>query len=282
MTMTATLSIGDFSRATQMSVKMLRHYHQIGLLEPVDVDPHTNYRRYTADQIPTAQVIRRFRELQMPLERIRDVLVAPDPAARNALIASHLDTLQDTLTQTQAAVASLRNLLDGGPADESLAVTHRSVEATPAAAITETVQIAGLGLWLRGALAELRANLIGQDVLVTGPAGGIYDDDLFANEHGQATIFIPYIGEIQPIGRVHPTVIPGAELATVTHHGPVDGLDLAYGALAAHIARHELGVVGPIREYYTVADTDTPDSAAWRTEIGLPIFSTGLSGIITP
>ena len=74
---------------------------------------------------------------------------------------------------------------------------------------------------------------------------------------------------------MRPTVIPAAELASVTHHGPVDEIDLAYGALAAHVARHELGVAGPIREYYTVADTDTPDSSAWRTEIGLPIFSTG-------
>ena len=42
----ALLAIGDFSRATHMSVKMLRHYHQIGLLEPVDVDRATGYRRY--------------------------------------------------------------------------------------------------------------------------------------------------------------------------------------------------------------------------------------------
>ena len=83
---TADLSIGDFSRATLMSVKMLRHYHQIGLLQPAAVDPDTGYRSYTADQIPTAQVIRRFRDLQMPLERIRDVLAAPDPATRTALI----------------------------------------------------------------------------------------------------------------------------------------------------------------------------------------------------
>jgi len=273
--MTATLSIGDFSRATHMSVKMLRHYHQIGLLAPADIDPDTNYRRYTADQIPTAQVIRRFRELQMPLERIRDVLLAPDSVTRNALIASHLDTLQDSLTQTQAAVASLRNLLEGGPTGQSLSVTYRTVESTPAAAISENVEIKGLGLWLRGALGELRATLTAQDVLIAGPAGGIYDDDLFANERGQATVFIPYIGEIHGVGRVHPTVIPAAELASVTHHGTVDGLDLAYGALAEHIARHELGVTGPIREYYTVADTDTADSSAWRTEIGLPIFNTG-------
>ncbi|HEY2650553.1 MAG TPA: MerR family transcriptional regulator [Solirubrobacteraceae bacterium] len=271
----ATLSIGDFSRATQMSVKMLRHYHQIGLLEPADIDPDTSYRRYTADQIPAAQVIRRFRSLEMPLGQIREVLAAPDPATRNALIASHLDALQASLTQTQTVVASLRNLLDGPPEDRSMPVTHRTVEATAAAAITEPVAIAELELWVRGALGELRAALTAQDLLVAAPAAGIYDDDLFAHEHGQATVFIPYVGELEAIGRVQPTVIPAAELATVTHHGPLSGIDLAYGALAAYVARHELGIDGPIREYYTVADTDTPNSSAWRTEIGLPIFSTG-------
>jgi DNA-binding transcriptional MerR regulator len=33
----ALVAIGDFSRAIHMSVKMLRHYRQIGLLEPVEV-----------------------------------------------------------------------------------------------------------------------------------------------------------------------------------------------------------------------------------------------------
>jgi DNA-binding transcriptional MerR regulator len=271
----AAISIGDFSRATLMSVKMLRHYHQIGLLQPAAVDPDTGYRSYTAEQIPTAQVIRRFRELQMPLERIRDVLAAPDPRTRTALIASHLDALQASLAETQAAVASLRNLLDGAPEDQTLAVTYRNVEATPAASISETVEIASLGLWLRGALGELRATLTAQDVLMAGPAGGIYDCDLYANERGQATVFIPSVGELRAVGRVKSTVIPAAELALVTHHGSVEGLDLAYGALAAHVARHEIGVDGPMREYYTVSDTDTPDRSAWRTEVGWPVFSTG-------
>jgi hypothetical protein len=113
----------------------------------------------------------------MPLERIRDVLAAPDPATGNALIASHLDALQDSLAQTQSAVASLRNLLDGGPEDQALPVTHKNVEATPAASIGDTVEFEGLGVWLRGALGELRATLTAQDVLVAGNAGGIYDDD---------------------------------------------------------------------------------------------------------
>jgi DNA-binding transcriptional MerR regulator len=56
----ALVAIADFSRATHMSVKMLRHYHQIGLLEPVEVDRCTGYRRYSTDPISTVQIIRRI------------------------------------------------------------------------------------------------------------------------------------------------------------------------------------------------------------------------------
>ena len=40
---------------------------------------------------------------------------------------------------------------------------------------------------------------------------------------------------------------------------------------------HALQVDGPIREYYLVGRHDTPDESAWRTEIGWPIFSTGVA-----
>ena len=78
--MRSSLAIGDFSRATHLSVKTLRHYHRIGLLEPADVDQQTGYRRYATDQIPAAQVIRRFRRLDMPLDEIQAVLAAPEDA----------------------------------------------------------------------------------------------------------------------------------------------------------------------------------------------------------
>ena len=109
--MRASLAIGDFSRATHLSVKTLRHYHRIGLLEPAEVDPFSGHRRYRADQVPTAQIIRRFRSLDMPLQEVRAVISAPDVATRNDLIAGHLSRLEATLAETQQAAASLRSLL---------------------------------------------------------------------------------------------------------------------------------------------------------------------------
>ena len=114
MSSPALLAIGDFSRATQLSVKMLRHSHQIGLLEPVDVDRATGYRRYSTDQIPTAQIIRRFRTLEMPLDEIRTVMSTNDIRQRNDLINAHLTRLETQLAQTTRAVESLRELLEPG------------------------------------------------------------------------------------------------------------------------------------------------------------------------
>ena len=92
---------------------MLRHYHELGLLEPVDVDADSGYRRYAPEQIVTAQVIRRFRDLDMPLEDIRAVLDASDVETRNRVIANHLGRLETNLARTETAARELRDLLDG-------------------------------------------------------------------------------------------------------------------------------------------------------------------------
>ena len=75
--MKSVLPIGDFSRATHLSVKMLRHYHELGLLEPAEVDAGSGYRRYAAEQIVTAQIIRRFRDLEMLREDIHPPAFLP-------------------------------------------------------------------------------------------------------------------------------------------------------------------------------------------------------------
>jgi len=272
--MASSLPIGDFSRATHMSIKALRHYHRVGLLEPADVDQFTGHRRYTTHQIPTAQVIRRFRELDMPIDEIKSILAAPDAGARNELIAAHLSRLEDSLTRTQNAVAALRDLLDH-PQDAARAnISHRSVPATGAAAITAVVDNDELGPWYHGALGELHATVTAQALTASGAPGGIYAEDLFSHERGQATVFIPCAGTVRPVGRVEALTIPPAELAVIVHNGPHDNIDRAYGALATHVTQHALTVEGPIREYYLSGHLDTPDKPAWRTEIGWPIFQT--------
>lgn len=270
--MQTVVSIGDFSRMTHLSIKTLRHYHQVGLLTPAEVNPDTSYRYYTADQVPTAQVIRRFRDLGMPVDEVKAVLAAPDPAARGALITAHLDRLEGQLAQTQAAVASLRDLLQQPEAP--ITIEHRSAPATLALAISETISVSDLGPWWTGALAELGAVLRGQRITAAGPPGGLYDTGLFADERGGATVFIPVTAPAPDRGRVRTVTIPAAELAVATHRGPHGDADRTYGALGRYVTGHAISVDGPVRESYLVAIGDTADESKWVTEIGWPVFRT--------
>jgi DNA-binding transcriptional MerR regulator/effector-binding domain-containing protein len=268
--MRARVTIGDFSRASHLSVKTLRHYHEVGLLEPSEIDPGNGYRYYAEDQIPVAQVIRRLRGLQMPVAEVKSVLAAPDSEARNRLIVAHLDRLETDLAQTRAAVAELRGLLELPTTPR--AVVHRTVPPTSAIAIQERVDRDDVLAWWHGALGELGAIIRANSLRTAGPAGGMYASEIFQHGRGDATVFIPIDGTARAIGRVAPLLVPPAELAIVLHRGSLADVDLAYGQLGAHVMRHEISVEGPLREGYLVGFLETDDPDQWETEIGWPIF----------
>jgi DNA-binding transcriptional MerR regulator len=270
--MGTSLTIGDFSRMTHLSVKTLRHYHQVGLLEPTDINPESGYRYYDTDQVPTAQVIRRFRDLAMPVEQVKAVLSAPNLPARNALIASHLDRLESQLDQTQSAVASLRSLLEHP--DAPIRVEHRATPALSTIAIGATITQDELGSWWSEAFGELQRFMDQEGIRATGPKGGLYRNELFLHENGEAVVYVPVEEPVVPHGRVESRVIPAAELAIATHDGPHGDIDLTYGALGTYVAEHALAVEGPVRETYLVSEFDAADATGWRTEIGWPIFRT--------
>ena len=255
---------------THLSVKTLRHYHQVGLLEPAEVNPGTGYRYYLTDQIPTAQVIRRLRDLDMPVPEVKEVLSASDTSVRNALIAGHLDRLEDKLSKTHSAVESLRNLLQHS--GEVPGVEHRTVPAMPSVGIQQMIDREDALSWWQGALGELRATVGAQGLHVTGPSGGLYGSELFQHGRGEATVFIPVDGAACSIGRVTPFIVPTVELAVLTHYGSPTDFDITYGQLGAYATAHEISIEGPLREYYLVGAGQTTNSEEWMTEIGWPIF----------
>ncbi len=87
------LAIGRFADITGLSVHTLRHYDDVGLLAPAEVDASSGYRRYSRNQIALARLIKALRRVELPVEDVRAVLADPDsPHATNTLI-RHRDRL---------------------------------------------------------------------------------------------------------------------------------------------------------------------------------------------
>ena len=68
------LKIGEFSRLSQVTIKTLHHYDELGLLKPVHIDPITNYRFYDVEQLPRIHRIMALKEMGLSLEQIGTML----------------------------------------------------------------------------------------------------------------------------------------------------------------------------------------------------------------
>ena len=60
------LKIGTFSKLSRLSIRMLRRYDELGLLQPVHTDPFTGYRYYREEQLTTAGRIAALRDMGCP------------------------------------------------------------------------------------------------------------------------------------------------------------------------------------------------------------------------
>jgi DNA-binding transcriptional MerR regulator len=271
--MGARVPIGDFSVMTQLSKKALRHYHDLGLLEPAHIDAHSGYRFYDTGQVDHAHIIRRFRYLGMSIPDLKALLSTDDVGERNEMITAHLRLMEEQLQHTQDTVRELSELLS--PARRHTKVELRFEPQIAVWAITSTVDIDDVGAWFVTASDQLSDALRRSGAHPSGPAGGLYERELFTESRGEASVFIPADEPIPPPAPVLTRVLPAAEVAILTHPGTSHtGIDRSYAELGTYVTEHLISHQGPIREHYLGAE---PGHFARfdRTEICWPIFSTG-------
>jgi DNA-binding transcriptional MerR regulator len=290
------LTVGEFSRLTHLTVKALHHYHEAAVLEPVTVDPFTGYRYYLPEQLPDAHLIRRLRDVRMPLAEVRAVLAAPDQQARDAGIAAHLDRLRRDLTDTAAAVASLQALLTGAPVET--AVAYREVPNQQCLALASSVDRTEITRWCAQVYPRLYATAGRLGAAVVGPGGALYDSAWFEIGSGRVTAFLPVAasaggrpgdrpgdrpGEPEDgEGEVRLVTVPAQRLAVALHSGVFQDLDRTYSALGRHVMEHRIGAPGPIREIYLITPADTDDPGGLRTEVCWPVGASAVPDSTAP
>lgn len=101
------LKIGDFSKLSRISIRMLRHYDEIGLLIPKHIDDFTNYRYYSEEQLAIACRITSLKDMGFRLVTIKEILKNyDDPKALSDFLA-----IKQAEIQTEAEEIKQRSLL---------------------------------------------------------------------------------------------------------------------------------------------------------------------------
>lgn len=265
------LTIGPFSRASLLSIKALRAYHEAGILVPAKVDPQTGYRAYDVGQLADAGVIRRLRQLDLPLAQIRRILTARDPEVTRTVLAEHETAMRQRLTVTEQIVAELQS----GMADPGrhTPVHVRDEPARHTLALAGQCRDEDFAAFLGQAYPTLAAVAAAAGVEPSGPCGALYPPSV-PDDMSDVVAYLPIAAPVALPERAAGVTLgeaPAARVAVLVHTGPYDSLDIAYRALGAWVARFAQPSGEWVREIYLSDPSTTADQAAYSTEICWPI-----------
>jgi effector-binding domain-containing protein len=263
--------IGRFSKICRLTIPALRLYDELDLLRPALVDPDSGYRYYSLSQAPDAERIRRLREIDMPLDEIRAVLAAADPAQVRDRLEAHRSRLQERAEQCRQSLASLERIIEQEARPMEYEVKVRETVAQPIVSIRTTIPMAEMPEFFGRAYGEM-FSLLGE--LGIRPAGvpfTMYHDQEFTVERVDMEVVVPISEPAHDRGRVKAGTLPGGRVAYALHQGPFDEIAGAYRALADWVQSHGHELAGPPRECYLVSPNETRNPAEYRTEIVWPI-----------
>ncbi|MBI5090761.1 MAG: MerR family transcriptional regulator [Actinobacteria bacterium] len=265
------LRIGPFSRASSISIKALRAYHEQGLLVPAAIDPATGYRVYAADQLLDAAVLRRLRELDVPLRRIRVVLEARDPMVTAHVLAEHTRMMQQRLDDTIRIIHQLQRGVDEPALHTPVHV--RDEPARHALMIDGRLEAGNFVTFLSEAFERLRWVATRAGATVDDVPGGLYAAEI-ADDVEDTTAYLPIESPVVvPAGTgVRLGELPATTIAVAVHLGGYDELAETYRHLGRWVAANASLRPMPVRERYVIG-APAPE-AEWSTEIQWPVEAT--------
>ncbi len=264
--------IGDFSRISQVSVKTLRYYDEIGLLKSACVDRFTGYRYYSVDQSHRLNRILALKDLGLSLEQIARLLDDDLPPAQiRGMLRMRQMELEQQVREDQARLARVGARLRQIEQEDKMPtydVVLKKVDPQTVVAIRDVIPTYGDQgpLW-----KELSVYLEQHGAKAIGPSLTIYYDTEYRERDVDLEVTTPVSAPLPGNERVTVRELPGVELAAcVIHQGSYDTLDQAYAALLTWIEANGYRVIGPDREVYLHCpdnDYDDPDAVGYADYI---------------
>jgi DNA-binding transcriptional MerR regulator/predicted transcriptional regulator YdeE len=262
------LSIGRFARACRLSVKALRHYDEVGLLEPARVDG-SGYRFYARSQIKTAISISLLRSLDVPIPAIESILNARQPSRVAERLADERHRIEREMARSRQALSCVERMMrEGDVLPYTVAIRNEPAHGLLSRRTVTTPERhveAGFELFEALAKALREAGLPISDpvqCLLPEPE----DEDTMILQ-----MCVPAVPGATPAGLTR-LELPASRVAFTTHIGAYEEIGIAQYAVAAWV--HEQGhrPAGSPREIYLDDPREVP-AAERRTELVIPIAS---------
>ena len=265
------LKIGEFSKLSRISIRMLRHYDDIGLLKPAEIDDLTGYRYYREEQLFIIGRITSLKDMGFALADIIKILDNYDDKEKmDAFLSERQKELSKLSKETEYKLMLLETARKRLRKEQKMSfdVTVKTIPERYAATVHMVVphyEDEGMAWNMMG---ECKEPLIPAD-----PCYAIAEflDDEFKEENVEIVVSMAVKGKYQDTEHVKFKTLPAVKVASCIIKGNYDQMGEAYATVASWIKANGHKMNGPMFNIYHVSPAQTKNPEEYVTEACFPI-----------
>ena len=268
------LKIGDFSKLSRISIRMLRHYDEIGLLVPKSIDSFTGYRYYGEDQLPVAGRVNCLKDMGFSLSVIGEILkiynnpqkLAEFLSVKQTEVKAEAELTAHRLLLLETAIKRLRK--DGTAM--SYNVTLKTLPERYVASVRQIIPAYDYEGRLWHVLMKETAPLNMQDGEPCYTLAIFHDAEYKETDvdvEVQKSVRGSYPNTEHVVFKTEPPVL----IASATYKGGYDKIDGVSEAVANWVRDNGYDFNGPFFNIYHVSPHETQNPDEWVTEVCYPV-----------
>ena len=268
------LKIGEFSRLMQTTVKALRHYEQIGLLLPDEVDEATGYRYYRMEQMQRLNAIKDLKSLGFSLDEIKDIYDDDTHTPSLEILEAKIDDCRRQLRELEQRRLRLAVLADSRK--QLLIMEKFSIQSLPEIIVASHREV----VENYDAIGAMCVNVIGpemQRLSCKCPPPGYCFTIEHDKEYKPKDIDIEYCEQVEEAGEDSAIItfkrLPAVPTALCMKHvGPYDRFYQSYVELFKYAEEQGYQIAGAPRTCYIDGCWNQEDPEKWLSLIQLPVI----------
>jgi DNA-binding transcriptional MerR regulator len=242
-------TIGRFSKITGLSVKTLRFYHEKELLIPSCVDPGTGYRYYDQSNAEKARIITYFREMDLSLNQIKEMLDNYDDQADILeYLERHRELIEQKIRRYRTVKVSLDNIINSEK-EAIMAMkssTFRVEEKEVAPMLVAGIRMQGRYQDCGKGFAKL-GKAFGRHI--SGKPLCLYYDGEYREDDANFEPCFP-VSKAKEVDGVSVRELPSGRCVFLLHKGPYDQLGRSYAKILEYVREKGCEIECPTREVY--------------------------------
>lgn len=267
--------IGEFSKLTQVSCRMLRYYDEAGLLKPCTFDKQNDYRLYSAEQIWKLNRILFLRDLGFNVKEMKELLQNWNNDDLLQELKRHEEKIKQAIQLEHQKLARLKKTfseIQKGAGEKNFEVIIKHIPACRVLSLRRTIP----DYFSEGLLWQEMSEAIRQHgwlVKESGKSFALYHDANHEENKIDTEICIATNYVSEPIGPFQFRIVePVEQAACFMVVGPYENIAPNYYSLACWLEQHEeFNMYGVTRQVTIRGPWNEPDPSQYLTEIQIPI-----------